>query len=599
MSQEQQVRQYCGQVRLDQDGQSVQLYGWAHSRRDHGGLVFIDLRDVSGRVQVVVDPAQANAFAIAEQVRSEYVLAIQGTVRRRPEGTVNDRMATGAVEVIAETVIVLNAAKTPPFPIDTQQAVSEEVRLQYRYLDMRRPALQQRLQQRSAVIQQLRNALVAQQFIEVETPVLTKSTPEGARDYLVPSRTYPGQFFALPQSPQIFKQLLMIGGLDRYFQVVHCFRDEDLRADRQPEFTQLDIELSFVQQADVMQVVEGLLRAVFQQQLGVALPDPLPVLSFAEAMRLYGSDKPDLRIPLTLVDVAPAVAGIDFGVLAKPANTPGFRVAALCVPGGASLPRSKIDAYTELVKRQGAKGLAYIKVADPSAGLAGCESPILKYFDANAVQQLLALTDAKAGDMLFFGADRQATVNAALGALRVQVGHDFALIRSDWQALWVVDFPLFDPEAAAQGQWTALHHPFTAPRPADLALLAEHPEQCLAQAYDLVLNGHELGGGSIRIHQPDVQAQVLARLGLDEATAQAQFGHLLTALTYGAPPHGGFAFGLDRWMMLMTGAESIRDVMAFPKTQTAHCPLTQAPSVVDTQQLLPLGVRVLAPETAA
>ncbi len=582
---------YCGQVTEEHLDTEVELCGWVHRRRDHGGVIFVDLRDREGLVQVVFDPDRAEVFATAERVRSEFVLRIRGRVRRRPAGTENASLVTGQIEVLGHELEVLNTARTPPFQLD-EDTVGEDVRLRYRYVDLRRPEMLNRIRMRARVTGQLRAYLDGHGFLDIETPMLTRATPEGARDYLVPSRVHPGQFYALPQSPQLFKQLLMMSGMDRYYQIVRCFRDEDLRADRQPEFTQLDIETSFLGEEQIMQLMEGMIRQLFSQELGVTLPDPFPRMSYQEAVDRFGIDRPDLRIPLELVEVADLMAGVDFKVFAGPAQDPKGRVAALRVPAGGELTRKEIDDYTRFVGRYGAKGLAYIKVNDPGKGTEGLQSPILKFLTEDAIQGILQRTSAQAGDLIFFGADKAKIVNEALGALRVRLGHDRGLVQGDWQPLWVVDFPMFEYDDK-DGRLYALHHPFTAPQVASVEELREgDPEKLLSRAYDMVLNGTEIGGGSIRIHRPDMQQAVLGLLGIGEEEAREKFGFLLEALDYGAPPHGGIAFGLDRLVMLMSGAASIRDVMAFPKTQTASCLLTEAPSTVSEDQLRELSIRL-------
>ena len=580
----------CGELRERHIGETVTLCGWAQRRRDHGGVIFIDLRDRSGVVQLVFDPDARESFAVAERVRTEYVLRVRGRVRRRPEGTENPRLPTGAVEVVGETLEILNRAEPLPFQLD-EEDVGEEVRLRHRYLDLRREAMRERLLLRARVTGTLRRFLDERGFVDVETPILTRATPEGARDYLVPSRVHPGSFYALPQSPQLFKQILMIGGLERYYQIARCFRDEDLRADRQPEFTQLDMEMSFVDEDDVMGLVEDMFRALFDRVLDVALPDPFPRMSYAEAMERYGTDRPDLRIPLELVEIADLVRESGFKVFAGPAQDPAGRVAVLRLPGGAELTRKEIDGYTDFVGRHGARGLAWIKVQDPARGREGLQSPIVKFLDDAALAGILERTGAAAGDILFFGADRAEVVNEALGALRVRLGHDRGLVREGWRPLWVVDFPMFEWDADER-RWVALHHPFTAPRVDDPARLADSPASVRSRAYDLVLNGTEVGGGSIRIHRPEMQEAVFALLGIGPEEAREKFGFLLDALRYGAPPHGGIAFGLDRLVMLMCGARSIREVIAFPKTQTAVCPLTRAPAPVSELQLRELNLRL-------
>ena len=586
---------YCGQVNESLLGQTVTVAGWVHRRRDHGGVIFIDLRDRDGLVQVVCDPDAPELFAVAESLRNEFVVSITGLVRARPAGTANANLASGKVEMLARHIELLNRSEPLPFQLDEQ--VSEEVRLKYRYLDLRRDVMANRLRQRHAITRAMRHYLDDAGFVDIETPMLTKATPEGARDYLVPSRTHAGKFFALPQSPQIFKQLLMVSGFDRYYQIVRCFRDEDLRADRQPDFTQLDIETSFLTQDEIMALMEGLIRHIFKTVADVSLPDPFPRMTYAEAMRRYASDKPDLRIPLELVDVADLVADCDFKVFAGPARDPAGRVAALRVPGGGKLTRKEIDDYTAFVARYGARGLAYIKVNDPAKGRDGLQSPITKFLSDAAVAGILSRTGAVADDLIFFGADSAKVVNDALGALRLKVGQDLGLLQGEWAPLWVVDFPMFEYDADDK-RWTAMHHPFTSPKNLDADALRADPGGALAKAYDMVLNGSEIGGGSVRIFRQDLQSTVFDLLGIDAEEARRKFGFLLDALKYGAPPHGGIAFGLDRLAMLMSGADSIRDVIAFPKTQTAACPLTDAPTEVTEKQLRELHIRVRTPPTA-
>jgi len=585
---------YCGEINESLVGQEIEVCGWVHRRRDHGGVIFIDLRDREGVLQVVFDPDRPEIFAEAERIRSEYVLRVKGLVRPRPEGTVNPNMRTGQVEVLAHDLVTLNKSETPPFHHDEQ--ANEDIRLKYRYLDLRRENMLGNLRLRHKVTAAMRDFLDGHGFVDVETPMLTRATPEGARDYIVPSRTNPGKFFALPQSPQIFKQLLMMSGLDRYYQIVRCFRDEDLRADRQPEFTQLDVEMSFVDESDVTNTMEELLRHVFKKTLDINLPNPFPRMSYAEATQRFGSDKPDLRIDLELVEVADLMESVDFKVFAGPAADPEGRVAALCVPGGAEMSRKIIDDYTKYVSRYGARGLAYIKVNDIDAGLEGLQSPILKFLPDQAVTGILERTGAGSGDLIFFGADKARVVNDALGALRVKVGEDRGLAAEGWQPLWVIDFPMFEKDAQSK-RWVALHHPFTAPSNDDADALRADPGGALSRAYDITLNGSEIGGGSIRIHDQDMQAAVFDLLDISEEEAEEKFGFLLTALQYGCPPHGGIAFGLDRIVMLMADAESIRDVIAFPKTQTASCLLTNAPGEVSAEQLKETGIRLRAPRT--
>ena len=583
----------CGEVTKKHLGESVALCGWVHRRRDHGGVIFIDLRDREGLVQVVFDPDSAETFAIAESVRSEYVLRVEGTIRDRLEGTVNPNMKTGEVEVLVNHIEVLNESDTPPFPIESDIEVNEEMRLRYRYIDLRRSEMQQKMRVRRDVTRHLRNFLDEKEFFEIETPILTKATPEGARDYIVPSRTHDNAFFALPQSPQLYKQLLMISGMDKYYQIVRCFRDEDLRADRQPEFTQLDIETSFMNEDKIMDTMEEMIKKLFSDVINVDLGDKFPVMTYQEAMRLYGSDKPDLRIPLQFVDIADDMKDVDFKVFSGPANDPNGRVVALRIPNGADLTRKEIDGLTKYVSIYGARGLAYIKVNDRDAGLEGLQSPIVKFAPADVWESVLSKTGAETGDLIFFGADKTNIVNEAIGALRVKIGHDRGLAEGDWKPLWLIDFPMFDWDDKNQ-RWNAIHHPFTAPS-CSMEELEANPGQALSRAYDLILNGTEVGGGSIRINKTDMQTKVFEILGIGEQEAREKFGFLLDALKYGCPPHGGVAFGLDRLVMLMTGSVSIRDVIAFPKTQTAACPLIDAPAMVNDAQLRELGIRLHKP----
>lgn len=582
---------YCGALNASHIDQEVTLCGWVDRRRDHGGVIFIDLRDRDGIVQVVFDPDEKDSFALADKVRPEYVLKVTGKVRARSSATVNKNMATGEVEVYGVQIETLNTAATPPFQLDTHTTVGEDVRLTYRYLDLRRPEMQNNLRLRSKVTSAIRTYLDTNGFLDIETPILTRATPEGARDYLVPSRTHDGKFFALPQSPQLFKQLLMVSGFDRYYQIAKCFRDEDLRADRQPEFTQIDIETSFMGEEDIMSITEGMIRKIFKEIKGVEFGE-LPRMPYSEAMEKYGSDKPDLRIPLELVEIKDLMASVDFKVFSAPANDPKCRVTAMRVPGGGSIARKKIDAYTKFVSIYGAKGLAYIKVNDKSDLAEGLQSPIVKFLPADVCQAILDRVGAENGDLIFFGADTSKVVSEALGALRCQLGEDLNLYTCEWAPLWVVDFPMF--EELENGAFTALHHPFTAPSCSPEELIA-NPGVALSRAYDMVLNGTELGGGSIRIHSQAMQQSVFKILGISEDEQREKFGFLLDALKYGAPPHGGLAFGLDRLIMLMTGANSIRDVIAFPKTQSAACVMTDAPGTVDTKQLQELHIRLRAP----
>ncbi|MEE8365775.1 MAG: aspartate--tRNA ligase [Gammaproteobacteria bacterium] len=586
---------YCGELKQQHIGQEITVCGWVNRRRDHGGVIFVDLRDRKGMLQVVFDPDDAAMFADAERLRNEFVLKVEGKLRIRPEGTANPDMPTGEVELLARSLHILNSSETPPFQLDDDE-VHDDLRLKYRYIDLRRTDMQYRLQLRARVTHFLRSWLENHDFMDIETPMLTRATPEGARDYLVPSRTYSGTFFALPQSPQLFKQLLMMSGMDRYYQIARCFRDEDLRADRQPEFTQLDIETSFMQEDDIMSLMEDMMRELFQSIMNVSVDAEFPRISYANAMDRFGSDKPDLRISLELVTVSDLLADVEFKVFSTPARDPQGRVAALRIPGGNSLTRKEIDGYTELVGRYGAKGLAYIKCNDIDQGREGLQSPILKFLPDEVISEILRRTQAQSGDLIFFGADRANIVNDSLGALRVKIAQDLNLVEDGWRFLWVVDFPMFEHDER-EDRWNALHHPFTAPNTENADELEADPGNFLSRAYDMVLNGTELGGGSIRIHQQEMQLRVLKLLGIDRQEAEEKFGFLLTALNYGCPPHGGIAFGLDRMVMLMAGANSIRDVMAFPKTQTAACLLTQAPAPVSDQQLKELSIRVRKPRS--
>ena len=581
---------YCGHLNTSHLDDQVELCGWVQRRRDHGGVIFIDLRDRYGVAQIVFDPDRPEPFAIADSVRNEFVLRINGKVRRRPEGTVNKDLATGEVEVLGHEIQILNRAKTPPFQLDDEH-VADDTRLRYRYIDLRRPEMQANMRLRAKVACIMRHYLGDRGFLEIETPMLTKATPEGARDYLVPSRTQPGNFFALPQSPQLFKQILMMSGMDRYYQIVRCFRDEDLRADRQPEFTQLDIETSFMDEEGIMTIMEEMMITLFREGIGVDLPTPFPRMTYAEALQRFGTDRPDLRNPLELTDVSDLMQNVEFKVFASPAKMENGRVAALNVPDGGKLSRKEIDDYTDFVGNYGAKGLAYIKVNDLGGGREGLQSPILKFLPDEVIQNILERTGTKNGDLIFFGADKNQIVNDALGSLRNRLAMDLGLLHSEWQPLWIIDFPMFEYNEDEK-RWDSLHHPFTAPRTEDPAKIQSEPAQCLSRAYDLVLNGVELGGGSIRIHKPDMQLAVLSLLGINAEEAEEKFGFLLTALDYGCPPHGGIAFGLDRLVMLMAGVDSIRDVIAFPKTQTATCPLTAAPSPASPRQLRELGIRL-------
>ena len=581
---------YCGFINTQYLSQTVTLYGWVHRRRDHGGVIFIDLRDREGLVQVVCDPDNAVTFSSAEKIRNEFVLKIVGKVRHRPEGTVNPHLVSGEVEVLIQSIEILNASLTPPFMMDDEH-LSESVRLEHRYLDLRRPQMQANLRLRYKVAMAVRTFLDQHGFIDIETPMLTKSTPEGARDYLVPSRVNAKHFFALPQSPQLFKQLLMVAGFDRYYQITKCFRDEDLRADRQPEFTQIDIETSFLGEDEIMAMMEEMIRGLFGSVMKIDLPNPFPRLTHAEAMLRYGSDKPDLRVSLELTELTDVMQAVDFKVFREAAQKSDGRVAALCVPGGGGLSRKEIDDYTSFVSIYGAKGLAYIKVNALEKGSEGLQSPILKFLPETVVKIILERTCAKNGDLIFFGADKAKVVNEALGALRAKVGHDRGLSEPGWKPVWVVDFPMFEWNED-ESRWQALHHPFTAPADGHEDLLESAPGKALSKAYDMVLNGSEIGGGSVRIHRQEIQSKVFRALNIDAEEAQEKFGFLLEALQYGAPPHGGIAFGLDRVVTMMTGAESIRDVIAFPKTQRAQCLLTHAPSAVDEKQLRELHIRL-------
>jgi len=592
---------YCGLVSETLLGQTVTLMGWAHRRRDHGGVIFIDLRDREGIVQVVCDPDRAETFKVAEDVRNEFCLKIVGKVRTRPEGTTNANITSGKIEVLCHEIEVLNPSVTPPFQLDDDN-LSETTRLTHRVLDLRRPAMQRNMMLRYRVAMEVRKFLDANGFIDIETPMLTKSTPEGARDYLVPSRVHDGMFFALPQSPQLFKQLLMVAGFDRYYQITKCFRDEDLRADRQPEFTQIDIETSFLTEEEIRTMFEGMIRSTFEHAIGVALP-AFPVMKYADAMRLYGSDKPDLRVKLEFTELTDVVKDVDFKVFSAPAQSEDGRVVALRVPGGGEMSRGEIDAYGEFVKIYGAKGLAWIKVNDVAKGREGLQSPIVKNLHDKALDEIVKRSGAVNGDLLFFGADKAKVVNDSIGALRVKIGHsEFGksrgLVKGEWEPLWVIDFPMFEYDEEGQ-RWSAMHHPFTSPKDGHEDWLETDPGKCIAKAYDVVLNGIELGGGSVRIHREEVQSKVFRALKINAEEAQLKFGFLLDALQYGAPPHGGIAIGLDRFVMLMTGAESLRDVIAFPKTQRAQDLLTNAPSAVDERQLRDLHIRLRNPLPAA
>lgn len=583
----------CGELNKQHSGEAVELFGWVHRHRDHGGVIFIDLRDRAGLVQVVFDPDSPETFAMAESARSEYVLKIKGIVRDRPAGTVNTNMHSGEIEVLASHIEILNESETPPFPVESDIEVNEELRLRYRYIDLRRTAMQEKMKVRRDATRTLRNFLDDNEFFEIETPYLTKATPEGARDYIVPSRTHENAFFALPQSPQLYKQMLMVAGMDRYYQVVRCFRDEDLRADRQPEFTQLDIETSFMDENEIMNVMEEMIRQLFDKVINVKLDATFPRITFQESMSRFGVDRPDLRIPLELVDIAEEMKDVDFKVFSRPANDPDGRVVALRLPNGGDLSRKDIEDLTKFVSIYGAKGLAYIKVNDRHAGIDGLQSPILKFAPDAVWAKVLAKTNAQTGDLIFFGADKANVVNEAMGALRVKLGHDLNLLEGEWKPVWVVDFPMFDWDEKSQ-RYNAIHHPFTAPSCSAEDLVA-NPGAALSRAYDLVLNGTEVGGGSIRINRTSMQQTVFNILGIGEEEAREKFGFLLDALKYGAPPHGGLAFGLDRLVMLMTESTSIREVIAFPKTQSAACPLVSAPALVTDEQLRELGIRLIKP----
>ena len=589
---------YSGEINEAHIDQTVTVNGWVQNRRDHGGVIFIDLRDKTGILQIVIDPDTPEAFKLADAARHEFVIQAAGIVRNRPEGTTNANMPTGMVEMLVKDLALLNRCEPLPFQLEDKE-ISEAVRLKYRFLDLRRPEMQRTLRMRHAVIKSMRRFLEGQDFVEIETPILTRSTPEGARDYLVPSRTYPGEFFALPQSPQLFKQLLMVSGFERYYQIARCFRDEDLRADRQPEFTQLDVEMSFIDEDDIIATMTDMVRKVFFEVMGIAVPESFPRISYADAMARFGTDRPDMRIKLELIEVSDLMAGVEFKVFSGPANDAKGRVAALCVPGGCSLSRKQIDAYTEFVGIYGAKGLAYIKVNDAQTGMDGLQSPILKFLPDEVVLQILQRTGANTGDLIFFGADAAPVVNDALGALRVKVAKDLDMVEDGWALIWVVDFPMVEWDAGEK-RWQALHHPFTAPQAQDIDLLGtDESDKALSRAYDLVLNGSEIGGGSIRMHDARLQQKVLDMLGIDAEEAESKFGFLLDALKYGAPPHGGIAFGVDRVVAMMSGVNSIRDVIAFPKTQKASCLLTRAPSDVDDLQLRDLGIKLRKPKADA